>query len=138
LLREFIKTKYALLAIVGVGLTLTIAIIELQPPMKHDLQERLPVAVSVVEAQQHNIRPAIFGFGTVMPDLILEAKSEVQGRVTYVHPELKRGAILSKETVLLRIDDRDYRLALTQAEADMLANQASVKEMELTIENNKL
>ncbi len=61
-----------------------------------------------------------------------------QGRVTYVHPELKRGAILSKETVLLRIDDRDYRLALTQAEADMLANQASVKEMELTIENNKL
>ncbi len=78
MLREFIKTKYALLAIVGVGLTLTIAIIELQPPMKHDLQERLPVAVSVVEAQQHNIRPAIFGFGTVMPDLILEAKSEVQ------------------------------------------------------------
>ncbi len=45
---------------------------------------------------------------------------------------------MSKETVLLRIDDRDYRLALTQAEADMLANQASVKEMELTIENNKL
>ncbi len=137
-MRKFIKTKYALFAIVAAGLALAIAIITMQPAMKHDPQERLPVAVSVVEAKQHSIRPAIIGFGTVMPYLNLEAKSEVQGHVTYVHPELKKGAILSKGTVLLRIDDRDYRLALTQAEADMLANQASVREIELTIENNKL
>ncbi len=137
-MHKIIKTKYALFAIAAVGLALSVAIIKMQPTMKHDPRKRLPVAVSVVEAQQHNIRPAIIGFGTAMPDLKLEAKSEVQGRVTYVHPELKKGAILSKGTVLLRIDDRDYRLALTQAEADMLANQASVREMELTIENNKL
>ncbi len=138
LMREFIKTKYALPAIIGCGLILTIAIIKLQPAMEHDPQTRPPVAVSVIEAQQHNLRPAIIGFGTVMPDLNLEAKSEVRGRITFIHPELKKGAMLSKDTVLLRIDDKDYRLALTQAKADMLANQASVKEMELTIENNKL
>ncbi|MCP4413147.1 MAG: hypothetical protein GY808_11360, partial [Gammaproteobacteria bacterium] len=53
-------------------------------------------------------------------------------------PELKKGSILAKGTLLLKVDDKDYRLALTQAEADLLASEAAVKEMDLTIENNKL
>ena len=135
---KFLKSRFALPAIIVGGIILTLLIILIQPAMEHNPQQQAATPVSVIEVKQHSIRPAIMGFGSVEPDVDLEAKSEVSGRITYIHPELKKGSILSKGTLLLRVDDKDYRLALTQAEADLLANEAAVKEMDLTIENNKL
>ncbi|WDE06546.1 hypothetical protein SG34_006410 [Thalassomonas viridans] len=136
--KDFLKTKFALPAIIAAGILLMVLIVKLQPQMKHDPQARPSVSVNTVTVNEHTIRPAITGFGTVEPDLTLQAKAEVSGRITYIHPELKTGEILAKDTLLLRIDDRDYRLNLKQAEADLLSSQASLKEMELTVENNKL
>ena len=137
-LKNFLKTKFALPAIVAAGIVLMVLIVKLQPQMKHNPQARPSVPVNTITVAEHTIRPAITGFGTAEPDLTLQAKAEVSGRITYIHPELKTGEILAKDTLLLRIDDRDYRLNLKQAEADLLSSQASLKEMELTVENNKL
>ncbi|WP_281560181.1 hypothetical protein [Thalassomonas sp. RHCl1] len=137
-LKSFLKTKFALPAILAGGIALMVLIVKLQPQMKHNPQARPSVPVDTVTVAEHMIRPAITGFGTVEPDLTLQAKAEVSGRITYIHPELKVGEILAKDTLLLRIDDRDYQLNLKQAQADLLSSQASLKEMELTVENNKL
>ncbi len=136
--QQFLKSRIALPAIIVGGILLTLLIILVQPEMEHNPQQRPAIPVSVIEVKQQSIRPAIVGFGSVEPDVDLEAKSEVSGRIIYIHPELKKGSILSKGTLLLKVDDKDYRLALTQAEADLLANEAAVKEIDLTIENNKL
>ena len=137
-MQNFFKTKWALPSIVAVGVLLLVAIVKLQPAMKHDIQARPSVPVSYIEVQQQPIKPQIVGFGTVKPDLNLQAKAEVTGRITYINPGLKKGEIFAADTLLLQIDDKDYQLQLKQAEADVLASQANLKEMELTIENNKL
>lgn len=135
---NFFKTKFALPAIVVLGFLLLVAIVKLQPKMEHNVKARPSVPVSYIKIKKQNLRPQIIGYGTVKPDVDLQAKAEVTGRITYINPNLKKGEIFASDSLLLKIDDKDYQLALKQAEADLLANQANLKEMELTIENNEL
>jgi len=137
-MKNFLNKKYALLAVAFVGIFISILVVKLQPSMTHNPQARPSVPVSYVEIQTHKVSPEIIGFGSVKPDLSLQAKAEVTGRITYIHPSLKKGEIFPADTLLLKIDDKDYLLQLKQAEADVLVNQANLKEMELTIKNNGL
>ena len=137
-LMQKLTQKKALPIIAIIGLALTITIIKLQPKMAHSNIERPSVLVNYIEVQQQPIRPEVIGFGTVTPDLDLHAKAEVTGRIVYIHPSLKKGEIFKKETVLLKIDDKDYLLKVKQAQADLLASKANLTEMQLSIENNVL
>ena len=134
----WLQRKRALPIIAAIGVLITVLIIKLQPTMVNSDQQQVAKAVNVIEVNRHIVRPEIVGYGTVKPDLILKAMAEVSGRVTYVHPELKKGAFIAKDTLIATIDDKDYQLALKQAQADLLAAKASLKEMELTIANNQL
>ncbi|MFQ3220232.1 MAG: RND family efflux transporter MFP subunit [Paraglaciecola sp.] len=137
-MKKWLKTKLVLPAIALTGFLLMLFIIKLQPDMEHQLAERPSMAVNYVTVQAQMIRPEIIGFGTVKQDVNLQAKAEVSGRITYINPNLKKGEIFQAGTLLLTIDDKDYQLQLKQTEADVLANKANLKEMELTIENNQL
>jgi len=135
---KLLKHKLALPFIAGAGIVLTVLIIKLQPAMKHDPQTNPAKLVTVIEAKAHVVRPSIIGFGTVEPDVSLSTKAEVSGRVTFVNPNLEKGAMIAAGELLVRIDDKDYQLALSQAKADLLANQASLAQMDITIENSEL
>ena len=130
--------RWTLIAFATIGLLLTIAIVKLQPTITHDAEAQKAVPVSVITAQSHITKPSIVGYGTVKPDLNLEALAEVSGRVTFVHPDLDKGAFLAKGTLVLTIDDKDYKLSLKQAEADLLAAKTNVQEMDMIIQNNIL
>ncbi len=133
-----LKSKKALPAVAVLGVVIAVLIVKLQPEMIHNPQARPSVPANYIEVSQRILKPEIIGFGTIKPDLNLNATAEVSGRITYIHPELKKGEIFIKDTLLLKIDDKDYLLQLRQAEADVLANKASLKEMELNIQNNVL
>ncbi len=135
---KLIKTKVALPIIALSGIIITVLIVKLQPQMTHNTIERPSVAVNYVEAKQYNLKPEIIGFGTIEPDLDLQAKAEVTGRIVYIHPRLKKGEIFKKGALLLKIDDKDYLLQHKQAQADLLANEAKLTEMQLSIDNNEL
>jgi len=137
-IKALLATKFALPIIAVLGLVIMISIVKLQPNMKHEPAMSLITAVNYVEVKSHIISPEIVGFGIIKPDVSLQAKAEVSGRITYIHPKLKKGEIFEKDTLLLTIDDKDYLLQLKQAQADLLVNKANLQEMTLTIENNKL
>jgi multidrug efflux pump subunit AcrA (membrane-fusion protein) len=134
----FLEKKRMLPIIAISGLFITLLIINLQPKLTHNLTERPSVTVNYIEAIAQKIKPEIIGFGTIIPDLDLKAKAEVSGRIVYIHPKLKKGEIFAKNTLLLKIDDKDYILQLKQAKADLLASKANLTEMQLSIENNQL
>lgn len=134
----FLETRKALLIIAAIGVVVMIMIVKLQPAMVHNDSKRPSIPVSYIEVKRQMLKPEIIGYGTVQPDLSLQAKAEVTGRVTYIHPQLKKGEIFAKDTVLLQIDDKDYLLQLKQSQADLLANEANLKEMHINIENNEL
>ncbi len=137
-MKELLRKPTSIIAFAVGGVLLAIAIVKLQPEMAHAPKTRPSVDANYIEIKSYQIRPEITGFGTIKPDLNLVAKAEVSGRVTYLNPQLKKGEIFTKDTLLVKIDDKDYLLQLKQAEADVLAQQANLKEMELIIQNNAL
>jgi multidrug efflux pump subunit AcrA (membrane-fusion protein) len=137
-IKSFLQSRKALPIIAFIGVLLLIMIIKSQPDLQHNNTERLSVAVNYIEVKNYQVKPEIIGYGVVQPDLNLQAKAEVTGRVVYSHPKLKKGEIFSKGTLLLKIDDKDYLLQLKQSQADLLANKANLEEMKINIENNQL
>lgn len=76
-----------------------------------------PPLVRVVEAQQERIRLTISAEGTVSPRVESELVPEISGRVTSVSPSLAIGGFFRAGDELLKIDDREYQLAVTRARA---------------------
>ena len=116
-------------------LALAIALVKLQPKMEHEPSAALITPVNVIAVKPYLVHPAILGYGTVEPDILLKSKSEVAGKITYVHPQLRNGAILPKDTVIIRIEQDDYQLALQQAEATATSHRAQLREVELQTKN---
>ncbi|NYT47176.1 MAG: hypothetical protein H0A75_05940 [Candidatus Methanofishera endochildressiae] len=117
-------------------LALAIALVKLQPKMEHEPSAALITSVNVIAVKPYHVRPAILeSYGTVEPDILLESKSEVAGKIIYVHPQLRNGAILPKDTVIIRIEQEDYQLALQQAEATANSHRAQLREVQLQTKN---
>ncbi len=55
--------------------------------------------------------------GEVKPQQQVEIKSQVEGHIVYVSPNLVTGGRINKGQLLLRIDDSDYKLQVIQREA---------------------
>lgn len=89
--------------------------------------DRRATLVEVTEARA--IREVV-GFeaqGTVVPARQVMIQPQVSGRVQELHPELVSGGIVPDGANLLRIDARDYALAIEQLEASLAQAQANLQ-----------
>ena len=107
-----------------------------QPPQTTAAQEEVR-NVRVIEAQRTDLVPTVSGFGTVQPAKTWQAIVQAAGEVDYMHPDLKRGAIMPAGTEIIRISPRDYELAIAQAQANIGRADAQIIEFDLTEENTK-
>lgn len=105
-----------------------------QTPERKPPQERART-VRVITADQIRLVPRVTGFGSVYPGTVWSAIAQVVGEVVYVHPELKKGAILSAGTEIVRISPADFELALTQAKANIRSAEAKLTELNVTETN---
>lgn len=81
--------------------------------------------VQAVEVTLADVPVSIIAHGTVTSRYELELATEVTGRVIWVAPEFRPGQLVAADTVLLRIDPVNYRLALAEAKAALsTANMA--------------
>ena len=78
----------------------------------------VPLAlVETMEAEYSNVTLSVFAEGTVAPRTVTELTPEVGGRVIEVEDSLVVGGFFEEGDVLLRLDSRDYELAVTRARA---------------------
>jgi len=59
----------------------------------------------------------VTGYGSVSPKVMVDIVPEVTGRVVSIHPQLNAGGFVRAGEQLLKIDPRDYELAVQQAQA---------------------
>jgi len=109
----------ALLAIVivGVGIAGAVIFIKLKKPPQRKQQDVQAPLVEVEQLRSEDIRMTVQGYGTVNPKVQVDIIPEVAGKVVYIHPELIVGGLIRANQTILRIDPRDYELAVRQAEA---------------------
>lgn len=117
---------------------LAVIIVKTRPSIQHKPQKEFISSVNVISAKKYIVKPAIKGFGVVKPDILFEAKSEVSGKIIFLHPQLKDGAVFPKDTVVIRIEADDYQSSLTQAQANSTYNLAKLKEIKVNIQNTRI
>ena len=112
-------------------LLLGIAAIFLSPLIKSKPQEievaERAVKVRAITVSKLAVAPRAIGYGTVKPARTWEAVAEVSGQVVWVSDDLKNGRTVQSGTEMLRIEDVDYRLAMTQAEVQLRAAEVKGK-----------
>lgn len=92
-------------------------------------------AVRVITADPVTLVPRVIGYGGVYPGTVWSAIAQVSGEVIWVHPDLKKGAILAAGTEIARISPADYALALTQAKANIRSAEAQLAELKVAETN---
>ncbi len=85
---------------------------------------RLPVAekataVRMISVPEATVAPRLMATGNVEPSRVWSSMAQVSGKVISLHPRLKQGALIKQGEELLKIDPRDYELAITQAETGL-------------------
>ena len=122
--------RWLLLVPLTLGVAAFAWLVRTQANPEHAAAGETARPVRVIEAPVVAVVPRALGYGTVEPGTTWQAVAEVGGRVVEMHPQLEVGEALGAGTVLLRIDRTDYDLALARAQADILATEAQLAELE--------
>ena len=95
-------------------------------PEKNEAGPR-PVSVYTAEVSQEDASLEVITQGEVRSRTEIDLVSQVGGRVTSVSPEFVEGGRIQPGVALLQIEDTNYRLALSQAQARMAAAAAACR-----------
>jgi len=104
------------------------------PPAQNTLSERA-TPVRVITAAKAPLSPRITGYGLAGPSHVYEAIAQVGGATEYVNPKLKKGEFMPAGTVLLRLSQTDFNLAIAQARANIRSAEARLAELGVSQQN---
>ena len=112
-----------------IGLAILVAVVRTGEEPRQSPPHEAARKVRVITVPAVDLVPRALGYGSVRPEFVWEAVAEVGGQVVETHPQLKKGAILGKGEVLLRIDPERYELAVAEAEANIRVVEAELAEL---------
>lgn len=105
------------LAVLGAGVFATVAMIEARDEPETKPLEIPPLLVRVIEAEPETVALTVYAEGTVAPRTESQLVPEISGRVVEVSPSLAVGGFFEEGEALLRIEAREYDLAVIRADA---------------------
>ncbi len=87
-----------------------------KPPVKMS-QPKISPLVEVETLLKRDIIMTVRGYGTVKPKVQVEIVPQVSGNIVFVHDQFKPGGFIESGESIIKIDPRDYELAVQQAKA---------------------
>jgi len=146
-MKKFLQRFFTLPLIFISAIVIVVVLVKTKTPIEHE-QATYPIkAVEVIKVQKIPFRVRATAFGHVEPSVIINAKSEVSGKISYIHPDLKQGASIAKGTVVLRIEPTTFEISLNQSKAGLAGSHSSLAQLDAeqistkqayTIANKKL
>ncbi|MBL4679553.1 MAG: hypothetical protein JKY88_02370 [Pseudomonadales bacterium] len=124
--RRFILPVVFLLAIALVMLKMTTVSV-----LDHTGSEFPLKSVEYITAKNIPFRTRATAYGNVEPSVLLKAKTEVSGKISFIHPELKKGASLLKGTLVLRIEPTTFEFSLDQSKAGLSGSRSALDQLEV-------
>ena len=112
--------------IIIVGVLIALVFIKLKKTPQRKEQEVLTPLVKVEHLERRDIQMVIRGYGTVSPRVQVEIVPQVSGKVVWVNPQFKAGGFIRRDEQILKIDPRDYDLAVRQADAAVAEAQVKL------------
>ena len=125
-----LKRYFSLFIAIALALTVAIILVKSKRVTQHVDTEMPSRAVEIITAKNIPFRARITAYGNVKPAISLNSTAEVSGKISYVHPNLKAGEMILADTLVVRIDAKDYAGTLIQTEADLSVSRSSLKELD--------
>ena len=99
-----------------------------------------PIKSKAIVARAGDVQTVLTGFGEIRAWRQTEISPEVSGRITAVHPRLRKGETVCAGELLFEVDPSDYanRVAELEAEAAMARNAAGRIDVEQQAERERL
>ncbi|HUH03772.1 MAG TPA: efflux RND transporter periplasmic adaptor subunit, partial [Kofleriaceae bacterium] len=121
--------------VLALGVVVMIGLVRTKPRATKAPRDESGTLVEAIAATTDSKTVTVSAYGTVVPSREVAIAPEVNGKVTWVNQELLPGGYFSKGDVLLRLDGRDYKLAVDQQEAtvDKARTELAVEESRKTI-----
>jgi len=136
-MKNFFKSFIFLPLILGGAIAFVVIQVKSKPPIEHK-EATFPIkAVEVITVKKIPFRARAMAFGNVEPATVLKVKSEVAGKISYIHPKLKKGASLKKGTVVLRVEPTSFKLSLNQSKAGLAGSRSSLAQLEAEEKSTK-
>ena len=130
-MRNILQKAVILPLIVVVAVAFVIFKVKSKPPIEHE-ELQFPVkTVEVITARKIPFRARATAYGNVEPAVLVLAKAEVAGKISYIHPLLKQGGTLAQGTVALRIEPTTFEFSLNQSRAVLAASQSALVQLEV-------
>ena len=82
--------------------------------------------VDVMTIQPERVTMDVSAMGVVIPKQAVEIKSQVSGMIDWVSNAFEPGQVVEKGDVILKIDSRDYAIAIRRSKGDVAAAKAKL------------
>lgn len=114
--------------VVGLGVLGVLLLKQTAPEPQTDEAGPRPVTVYTHLAERSDTVLEVQTQGEVRARTMIDLTAEVSGRIVAVSPAYVEGGRFDADTVLLQVDDSNYRLALREAEAAVAAADLAVQQ----------
>lgn len=129
-MKKFFRSFIFLPLIIISAIAFVVFQVKNKAPVEH-VEVSYPVkAVEVITVQTLPFRARAIAFGNVEPAVTVKAKSEVSGKIVYIHPDLKKGSSIPKDTVVMKIEPTLFEFSLSQSQAGLEGSQSSLAQLE--------
>ena len=136
-MKKFFQSFIFLPLIIAAAVAFVVIQVKSKAPVEH-IEKTYPVkAVEVITVKKLPFRARAMAFGNVEPRRMLKAKAEVSGKISYIHPDLKKGGSIKKGTVVLRIEPTSFKLSLKQNKAGLAGSRSSLAQLETEEKNTQ-
>jgi multidrug efflux pump subunit AcrA (membrane-fusion protein) len=123
-MKNLLKHPIFLPLLLIAAIVIVVFLVKTKAPVEHQIVGYPIKAVEVITATKIPFRARAVAYGNVEPAVVLNTKSEVSGKISFMHADLQKGASLAKDTLVLRIEPTTFEISLTESMA-VLANSRS-------------
>ncbi len=125
------------LAVLGGAAVVVVLLLATRPEVVVESPEFLPPLVRVLEVEPQRIRLDVEAEGSAEAAVHSELVAEVWGRVLELGPALVEGGFFREGEELLRLDDREYRVAVEKARAAVERSESEALLAERRLERRR-
>ena len=112
--------------VLAIGIGVMVVMLETAPKAKKVERKKPVPVVEVIDIQTRDYPVTLHSFGEVEASTETTLVAEVSGRILSVVDSFKEGEFVHKGDALIRIDDRDYRHAVTIARSELAARKVAL------------
>ena len=120
-----------------IALVIAVVLVIMRPRAERQVPVDKGLLVEVLPAKTEDVEMVVESFGTVAPRESLKLVAQVRGPIVDIDPAFEEGGFVHKNTRLIQIDPRTYRLAVERRIVQIKQAEAELKRLEQEVVNLK-